>query len=83
MTQDGVEPRRDTRGASAFLIDEGYPISPATLTKYRCLGGGPEYEVWGRRVIYTTANLLKWARARSAPRRSTSDDGRHSTDDAA
>jgi hypothetical protein len=83
MTQDDAEPRHDTRAASAILIGHGYKVSPATLTKFRCLGGGPDYEVWGRQPLYTTPNLLRWARSRSKPRPVHSYDERHSTDDAA
>ena len=69
-----IEPRRDTRQAAAFLTDNGYKTAPATLNKLRCVGGGPEFELFGRRPIYSEKSLLEWARARTtSARRSTSD----------
>jgi hypothetical protein len=63
--------RFDTRQAADYLTGEGYKTAPATLSKFRCIGGGPEFELWGRTPIYTGSNLLNWARARcSKPRRS-------------
>jgi hypothetical protein len=68
------ERRRDTRQAAAFLTDLGFKTAPATLNKLRCVGGGPEFELWGRRPLYTDLSLLRWAQARTTPvRRSTSD----------
>jgi hypothetical protein len=71
-----IEPerRRDTRQAAAFLTEIGFRTAPATLNKLRCIGGGPEFELFGRRPIYSEKSLLEWARARTTPpRRSTSD----------
>jgi hypothetical protein len=66
--------RLDTRQASAFLSDRGYNTAPATLNKMRCVGGGPEFELFGRRPLYTETALLEWVRARTTrPLRSTSD----------
>lgn len=71
-----IEPRRDTRQAAAFLTDIGFRTAPATLNKLRCIGGGPEFELFGRRPIYSEKSLLDWVRARTTPmRRSTSDHG--------
>jgi hypothetical protein len=68
------ERRRDTRQAAQFLTDLGFKTAPATLNKLRCVGGGPEFELWGRRPLYTDLSLLKWVQARTTPaRRSTSD----------
>ena len=66
--------RRDTRQAAQFLTDLGFKTAPATLNKLRCVGGGPEFELWGRRPLYTDLSLLRWAQGRTTPvRRSTSD----------
>jgi len=68
--------RLDRKASAQFLTDEGYPIQPTTLAKYACVGGGPEFESFGRKPLYTPENLLKWARARtSGPRGSTSSPG--------
>src|SRR5215475_3466101 len=68
------EPRLDTRQASDFLTERGYKTAPATLNKKRCVGGGPEFELFGRRPLYTETALLEWVQARTPPPlRSTSD----------
>jgi predicted DNA-binding transcriptional regulator AlpA len=46
-------------------------LSPATLAKWRVLGGGPPYKKLGRVVVYDLMELLTWAQERS--RASTSD----------
>jgi hypothetical protein len=58
---------RDTREAAAFLTERGFRIAPATLNKLRCLGGGPHFEVFGRRPLYREKALLEWVRARTTP----------------
>jgi hypothetical protein len=70
----GLERRRDTRQAAAFLTDQGFKTAPATLRKLRCVGGGPEFELFGRIPVYTDSALLNWALSRTrGPVRSTSD----------
>ena len=65
--------RRDTRQAATFLTDLGFKTAPATLNKLRCVGGGPEFELFGRRPLYRERSLLEWAQARTTPpMRSTS-----------
>ena len=71
-----TEKKLRTRGAASFLTDHGYQIAPATLDKLACIGGGPEYETWGRFRLYSPPKLLAWAHARSRVKRSTSDPGR-------
>jgi len=40
-------------------------ISPKTLQKWRCVGGGPEYRlVGGRRVVYMIHNLRSFLNLR-------------------
>lgn len=64
------------REAAKFLTDEGYPVAPGTLAKLASIGGGPEFESFGRLPLYRPDNLLAWAQSRSTgPRRSTSDPG--------
>lgn len=51
-----------------FSVEEAarmLKISPKTLEKYRCMGGGPKYIRIGRRVLYSTVELQVWLRARS------------------
>lgn len=35
----------------------GLPLSGKTLSKYISQGGGPKYQKFGRRVVYTEENL--------------------------
>jgi hypothetical protein len=66
--------RLDTRQASAFLNESGYTTAPATLNKLRCIGGGPAFEKFGRRPLYSETSLLEWVQARTThPLRSTTD----------
>ncbi len=46
--------------AAAFLR-----LSPRTLEKQRVIGGGPRFHKFGRRVMYSAADLEAWADARS------------------
>ena len=45
-----------TRDASRLM-----GLSPRTLEKYRCCGGGPIYLKIGGRVVYRQADLEAWA----------------------
>ena len=40
-------------------------LSPRTLEKQRVIGGGPRFRKFGRRVMYSVADLETWADARS------------------
>jgi hypothetical protein len=62
-----LDTRLDTLQASAFLTELGYKTAPATLNKKRCVGGGPEFELFGRRPLYTEKALLEWVQARTTP----------------
>ena len=46
-------------------------LSPRTLEKMRTIGGGPTFRKFGRRVMYSVADLKSWADARACE--STSD----------
>jgi hypothetical protein len=68
------EPYLTTTSAARFLTDErGMPIATATLRKMRCIGGGPSFHRFGRRVLYSRTDLLNWALRRiGKPMASTS-----------
>ena len=52
-------PRRiRTREAAQML-----GLSPGTLAKLRCIGGGPLFTKLGRVVVYAPSDLLSWADA--------------------
>ncbi len=55
--------------AADFLCRLGYRVAHATLSKYATIGGGPEYEKFGRRPLYTEKGLLDWVRSRTITRR--------------
>ena len=75
---EGNPKYRPRREAAQFLTDRGYPTAQRTLEKLACVGGGPIYQLFGRRALYTDDNLIAWAESRtSAPRSNTSEGGRH------
>ncbi len=39
-------------------------LAPATLTKLRCIGGGPAYTKLGRAVVYSRDDLERWVAER-------------------
>lgn len=55
-----------TRGQAAeYCIKQGFPVSPKTLAKYACVGGGPRFRKFGRmRVIYKIEDLDEWIERR-------------------
>ena len=61
--------------AATYLTNRGLRISKQTLAKLASIGGGPEYQVFGSRlVVYSEQALIAWAASRlSKPRRSTSE----------
>lgn len=70
---DVVVPKLSRAEAAAFLTARGYRISVATLGKYACVGGGPVFEKFGRRPLYTESSLIEWAKNKTtAPQPHTS-----------
>lgn len=55
-----------TRGQAAeYCIKQGLPVSPKTLAKYACVGGGPKFRKFGiMRVIYKIEDLDEWIERR-------------------
>lgn len=63
----------DRNEAAAYLTSQGLRISKATLQKFATVGGGPTYQRFGHRAVYTLSELDAWSQAKlSAPRCSTS-----------
>ena len=57
--------------ASDYLKARGLKVEPTTLQKFATVGGGPKFQHFGNRVVYTDANLDAWAEQKlSTPRRS-------------
>ena len=66
---------RTRREAAEYLTEvRGLPTSWRSLQKLACVGGGPVYQIYGNRAVYTNENLDAYAEAKlSSPRRSTSE----------
>lgn len=65
---------RDRREAAEALTKRGLKTSWKTLQKLATVGGGPEYQIFGNRAVYTDQALDAYVeRKLSAPRRSTSE----------
>lgn len=63
----------DRAEAADYLTSRGLRISKTTLQKFATIGGGPSYQRFGHRSVYTVATLDAWAQIKlSAPLRSTS-----------
>jgi hypothetical protein len=59
---------------AAALTESGFPTAAKTLATLASRGGGPPFEKYGPRAIYTWGHALEWARGRlTEPRRSTSE----------
>lgn len=60
--------------AAEYLTARGLRISKTTLQKLATIGGGPAYQRFGLRAVYTSKALDEWAEKKlSAPKRSTSE----------
>lgn len=59
--------RVDRSGAAEYLTANGYPVSPRTLAKKACVGGGPKFQKFGRRVSYTLNDLDEWLGSIATP----------------
>ncbi len=68
MSKAKTSPYLDTQEASEYLR-----ISPATLHRWRSVGGGPTFIKLGGRVVYAQADLDAFAEA--GRRTSTADKG--------
>lgn len=68
MSESPVSPFLNTREAAKYLR-----LRPATLERWRSVGGGPAYRKLGGRVVYAQRELDAFAEA--GRKRSTSDPG--------
>jgi hypothetical protein len=60
--------------AANFLTQRGYRTAKATLDKLAVIGGGPVFEKFGRKPLYTELGLLAWVASRTTgPRHNTSE----------
>jgi hypothetical protein len=64
--------RRDK--AAAYLQERYGAYTTETLAKFACVGGGPQFQKFGRFPVYDREELDSWALSRmSRPDRSTSE----------
>ncbi|HEY3910622.1 MAG TPA: DNA-binding protein [Stellaceae bacterium] len=59
--------RHNRKGAAVFLAGQGFEISAATLATMATRGGGPVFQRFGRKPVYTEDDLLAWATGRLSP----------------
>ena len=58
-------PFRTRQSAVEYLKDRwGLDYSPATLAKFASVGGGPDFDKFGRTPLYTEPKLDSWVLAR-------------------
>lgn len=53
--------------ASQFLAKFGVRAAIPTLAKLRCVGEGPAFRRYGRRIVYERLELIRWIEARLSP----------------
>jgi hypothetical protein len=71
LTEDALLTRADVASA---LTEVGFPVSAATLATKAVRGGGPPYQLFGRKPLYRWGAALEWARSRlSRPVTNTSE----------
>jgi hypothetical protein len=62
---DAADTPVDGRAASELLTAAGFPLQESTLTKLRCIGGGPKFLKYGSRVRYRPSALSAWVESRT------------------
>jgi hypothetical protein len=56
--------RLDRKTLALTLTAAGFPISEATLATMASRGGGPAFQLWGRKPLYPWGGSLEWAENR-------------------
>ncbi len=73
MSEDTATLISTTEGSAYLRQAHGVPFAASTLTKMRCVGGGPKFVKVGKRVFYQKTDLDAWiAKIKSAPIENTS-----------
>ena len=71
LKPDALLTRKTTAEA---LTAAGFPVKVGTLATKATRGGGPPYQLFGKKPLYRWADALAWAHSRlSQLRRSTSE----------
>jgi hypothetical protein len=61
----------DRKKSAEYVRQRGLPITPGTLQKLACVGGGPRYSLFGNKAVYAGADLDAWIDERLGTPRST------------
>lgn len=61
---DDLDARLTRKVTAEALTEAGFPISPATLATMATRGGGPLYQLFGRKPLYRWGDALEWAKGR-------------------
>lgn len=64
MPDRNIEKFVDRASVSAFLRDQGLPVSKKTLDRMAVNGGGPPFRYFGRKPLYRLSEALAWAESR-------------------
>ena len=71
---DDLNTKLTRKATSEALTAAGFPVSEKTLATKASRGGGPPYQLFGRKPLYRWGDALEWAKSRlSKPIRSTSE----------
>ena len=57
------------REAAKHVKERGLPCTANTLQKLATVGGGPEYQIFGNKAVYTEPNLDRWIDEKLSPLR--------------
>lgn len=71
---DNLDAKLTRKATAEALTAAGFPISDKTLSTMATRGGGPLYQLFGRKPLYRWGDALEWAKGRlSKPVRTTSE----------
>jgi hypothetical protein len=74
IVPENLDAKLTRKQAAEALTAAGFPISDKTLATMATRGGGPLYQLFGRKPLYTWRDALEWARGRlSKPVHTTSE----------
>lgn len=63
MTADNTRPL-SRQEAADYCTGRGFKVARGTLDKLACIGGGPDYQRFGKAALYYPAALDRWIATR-------------------
>jgi hypothetical protein len=73
-TPDTLDAKLTRKATADALTAAGFPVSEKTLATMATRGGGPLYQLFGRKPLYRWGDSLDWPKGRlSKPVRTTSE----------